>query len=67
MHTMESTRADIPNPDFLSLVRWMAPENVISKRFSTASDVWSFGILQWEMKNPNDEPYQVRFNLYTLS
>lgn len=39
-------------------VRWMAPESIEQRDFSPASDVWSFGILQWEMFNPNKMPYQ---------
>lgn len=64
MHIRDSSIADIPRIDLLSLVRWMAPECIATKakkRFTTASDVWSFGILQWEMKHPNDEPYQVSY------
>ena len=30
------------------------------REFSVASDVWSFGIVQWEMFNPTLTPYQVR-------
>ena len=36
----------------------MAPESIQSRAFSTASDVWSFGILQWEMFYPDRVPYQ---------
>ena len=41
--------------------RWMAPESldVGKKCFSTASDVWSFGVVQWEMMNPKKRPYKV--------
>lgn len=42
-------------------IRWMAPEslNVNKKQFSTASDVWSYGIVLWEMLNPKGKPYKV--------
>ena len=38
-------------------LRWMAPETLEHKQFSTASDVWSYGILLWEMFNPTELPY----------
>ena len=38
-------------------LRWMAPESIEHKQFSTASDVWSYGILLWEMFNPKEIPY----------
>ena len=38
-------------------LRWMAPESIEHKRFSTSSDVWSYGILLWEMFNPTKMPY----------
>ena len=41
-----------------SPLRWMPPESINHKIFSPASDVWSYGILQWEMFNPEKEmPY----------
>lgn len=38
-------------------VRWMAPESLLQRQFSLASDVWSFGILMWELVNPKAKPY----------
>lgn len=40
-----------------SPLRWMAPESIKDKIFSPASDVWSYGILQWEMFYPEKVPY----------
>ena len=40
-----------------SPLRWMPPESIKDKIFSPASDVWSYGILQWEMFNPEKIPY----------
>ena len=40
-----------------SPLRWMAPESITDNIFSPASDVWSYGILQWEMFYPNKNPY----------
>ena len=39
-------------------VRWMAIESITQKHFSTASDVWSYGILMWEMFKPTKTPYE---------
>ena len=39
-------------------LRWMAPESHMRKEFSTATDVWSFGIVMWEIHNPTELPYK---------
>jgi len=38
-------------------VRWTAPEALQHRKFSWASDVWSFGILVWEIMSFSDRPY----------
>ncbi len=38
-------------------IRWCAPECLSQKRYTPASDVWSYGILLWEMDNPALVPY----------
>ena len=66
MHKEGCGDADIPSNEVLPLARWMAPESIGKRHhFSTASDVWSFGVLQWELRNPNKEPYHVSQTIYS--
>ncbi|KAH9518964.1 Macrophage-stimulating protein receptor [Bulinus truncatus] len=39
------------------LVRWMAPETIAEFAFTSKSDVWSFGIVMWEVLTRGVEPY----------
>ena len=38
-------------------IRWMAPESIIYGKFTTATDVWSFGIVVWEVFTYGQQPY----------
>jgi len=38
-------------------VRWMALESLV-QIYSTASDMWMFGVLVWEMLNDGKQPYE---------
>ncbi|KHJ44043.1 Yip1 domain protein, partial [Trichuris suis] len=38
-------------------VRWMAPESIFVRMFSNKSDVWSFGIVLWEIVTVDLNPY----------
>nr|XP_033810985.1 ephrin type-A receptor 10 isoform X1 [Geotrypetes seraphini] len=40
-----------------SSVLWTAPEAIQYHRFSSASDVWSFGIVMWEVMSYAERPY----------
>ncbi|KAK7063184.1 BDNF/NT-3 growth factors receptor [Halocaridina rubra] len=38
-------------------VRWMAPESIMFGKFTLESDVWSFGVVLWEMYSFGKQPY----------
>ncbi|KRY70671.1 Ephrin type-A receptor 4-A, partial [Trichinella pseudospiralis] len=38
-------------------VRWTAPEAITFRKFTSSSDVWSFGIVVWEVLSLGDRPY----------
>lgn len=39
-------------------IKWTAPEALASNRYTSKCDVWSFGILLWEMFTSGDTPYR---------
>nr|CAD7568545.1 unnamed protein product [Timema californicum] len=38
-------------------VRWMSPESVMYGRFTLESDVWSYGVVLWEIYSMGKQPY----------
>uniref|UniRef100_A0AAR2LNC3 receptor protein-tyrosine kinase n=1 Tax=Pygocentrus nattereri TaxID=42514 RepID=A0AAR2LNC3_PYGNA len=38
-------------------IRWTAPEAIAYRKFTSASDVWSFGIVMWEVMAFGERPY----------
>ena len=38
-------------------IRWTAPEAIAYKKFTSASDVWSFGVVIWEVMSYGERPY----------
>ena len=38
-------------------MRWTAPEAIAFRKFTSTSDVWSFGIVAWEVMSYGERPY----------
>lgn len=47
-----SSRKSTPLP-----LRWLAPETIQHNRVSVYTDIWSFGVLLWEIFSSGQRPY----------
>ncbi|XP_072757736.1 ephrin type-A receptor 5-like [Anoplolepis gracilipes] len=47
-------------------VCWMAPEFLTRRKFTSLGDVWSFGVLMWEITSLDEQPYIGRTNVKVI-
>ncbi|TPP66149.1 Tyrosine-protein kinase Dnt [Fasciola gigantica] len=40
-------------------IKWLAIEALVERKFSTATDIWSFGITMWELITKGQQPYDM--------
>ena len=62
---------DTTNPVYISkegkiAVRWTAPEAIANSMFTSASDVWSYGVVMWEIISYGGMPYGNWSNEYVI-
>ena len=43
------------------MLPWFAPEVLDCGKFTSSSDIWSFGVLMWEIISQGDRPWADRY------
>lgn len=38
-------------------IRWMPPESILYRKFTVESDIWSFGVVLWEVFTYGKQPW----------
>lgn len=54
---LEMDRSDYTTKGGKIPVRWTAPEAISYRKFTSSSDVWSFGVVMWEILTYGERPY----------
>eukprot|EP00727_Mastigamoeba_balamuthi_P002155 m51a1_g11937 putative protein-tyrosine kinase 6 (741) ;mRNA; f:717332-719679 len=54
---VDSDSGGYVSSNYVCPLKWTAPEALAFHRFSPASDVWSFGIVLWELWSGGQDPY----------
>lgn len=44
-------------------IRWMPPESVLYRKFSVESDIWSYGVVLWEIFSYGRQPWYELSNI----
>lgn len=44
-------------------LRWLPPESIVYRKFTVESDMWSFGVLLWEIFSGGQVPWYMYSNI----